>query len=154
MTEYYYIKRGRLRMERIKISRLVKPQELNHHGTLFAGRMSEWFVENCFICAAKATRKPENIVCINIHGLTFKTPAHNGDIVDIESMVVRTGRTSFTVYGKISINNSPKNTCEGFITFGFVDENTNPIPHNLVLDETTDAEELRIREEVVMIFKK
>lgn len=39
-------------MEWTKTSRLVKPQELNHHGTLFAGRMSEWFVENCFICGA------------------------------------------------------------------------------------------------------
>lgn len=139
-------------MDKIKVSRLVKPQELNHHGTLFAGRMSEWFVENCFICAAKATGRPENIVCINIHGLTFKNPAHNGDIVDIESMVARVGRTSFTVYGKITVGNSEKNTCEGFITFAFVDENNKPIPHNIKLDETSDENERKIREDALRQF--
>lgn len=133
-------------MDRVKVSRLVKPQELNHHGTLFAGRMSEWFVENCFISAAKTTGRPENVVCLNIHGLTFKSPAKNGDIVDIESMVVRAGRTSFTVFGKISVNGSDRNTCEGFITFAFVDENNKPMPHNIILDDTLDPVELDLRE--------
>ncbi|WFA08666.1 hotdog domain-containing protein [Tissierella sp. Yu-01] len=139
-------------MEKVKVSRLVKPQELNHHGTLFAGRMAEWFVENSFICAAKATGRPENIVCVNIHGLTFKTPANNGDIVDIESMVARVGRTSFTTYGRISKNGLE--TCEGYITFTFVDENNKPIPHNLVLDETDDPIELEIRRKALELSKK
>jgi len=26
--------------------RLVKSEDLNHHGTLFAGRTAEWFVES------------------------------------------------------------------------------------------------------------
>ena len=59
-------------MEIVKISRLVKSEDLNHHGTLFAGRGgAEWFVEACFICGAKSYGKPENIVWVNIHGLTF-----------------------------------------------------------------------------------
>ncbi len=140
-------------MENIRVSRLVKPQELNHHGTLFAGRMSEWFVETCFICAAKATGKPENIVCLNIHGLTFKSPAQNGDIIDIEARVVKAGRTSFTVYGKITRNKNEKQTCEGFITFAFIDENNKPIPHNLVLDETSDENELLLRERALHLQK-
>ena len=136
-------------MEKIRVSRLVKPQELNHHGTLFAGRMSEWFVENCFICAARATGRPENIVCVNLHGLSFRKPAKNGDIVDIESMVVRAGRTSFTVYGRITLNGSEGKVCEGYVTFTFVDENNKPIPHGLVLDNTEDEFELKVREEAL-----
>ena len=31
--------------------RLVKSEDLNHHGTLFAGRSAEWFVEAGFIAA-------------------------------------------------------------------------------------------------------
>ncbi len=88
-------------MNRVKISRLVKSEDLNHHGTLFAGRMAEWFVEACFICGAKETERPENIVCINVHGLRFTEPGNKGDIINLESYVVRAGRTSFTVYGKI-----------------------------------------------------
>ena len=33
-------------------SRLVKSEDLNHHGTLFAGRTAEWFVEAGFVSAA------------------------------------------------------------------------------------------------------
>ena len=35
--------------------RLVKGEDLNHHGTLFAGRSAEWFVESGFIAAAATT---------------------------------------------------------------------------------------------------
>lgn len=132
-----------------KTSRLVKPQELNHHGTLFAGRMAEWFVENCFICGAMTTGKPKNIVCVNIHGLNFNTPSINGDIININSIIVRVGRSSFTVYGAITKNDSDIVICEGFITFAFIDENNTPIPHNIVLDETTNELELSIREKAL-----
>lgn len=129
-----------------KTTRLVKPQELNHHGTLFAGRMSEWFVENCFICGALTTEKPNNIVCVNIHGLNFNTPSYNGDIININSTIVKVGRTSFTVYGAITKNNEENVICQGFITFAFVDENNKSIPHNIILDHTEDEKELELRE--------
>ena len=32
--------------------RLIKSEDLNHHGTLFAGRSAEWFVESGFIAAS------------------------------------------------------------------------------------------------------
>ncbi|MFB3926434.1 MAG: acyl-CoA thioesterase, partial [Syntrophales bacterium] len=37
------------------IHRQVKGQDLNHHGTLFAGRGAEWFVEAGLIAAASMT---------------------------------------------------------------------------------------------------
>ena len=36
-------------MKNYYTTRLVKSEDLNHHGTLFAGRMSEWFVEEARI---------------------------------------------------------------------------------------------------------
>ncbi|TAH63914.1 MAG: acyl-CoA thioesterase [Gottschalkiaceae bacterium] len=138
-------------MNRIKVSRLVKSEDLNHHGTLFAGRMAEWFVETCFICGAKVTGRPENIVCINIHGLTFTEPGDKGDIINLESYVVRIGKTSFTVYGTISKNNSDKIISDGFITFVFVDEDNNPIPHNIVLDDAKDDREREARERALKL---
>ena len=35
-------------MKVFKISHLVKSEDLNHHGTLFAGRTAEWLVERRF----------------------------------------------------------------------------------------------------------
>ena len=43
--------------------RLVKSNDLNHHGTLFAGRTAEWFVESGFIAAA-GVLDPKNLVCL------------------------------------------------------------------------------------------
>jgi len=46
------------------ISHLVKPEDLQHHGTLFAGRMAEWLVETCFIAASRFVGRPKDIVCV------------------------------------------------------------------------------------------
>ncbi|WP_352404223.1 acyl-CoA thioesterase [Sporanaerobacter acetigenes] len=133
-------------MEKINVAHLVKSEDLNHHGTLFAGRMAEWFVEACFICAAKVTEKPQNVVCVNIHGLTFTQPGNKGDIINMETSVAKAGRTSFTVYGKITKNNSDHIVSDGFVTFVFVDENGKTTPHNITMDEAKSSEEIAIRE--------
>ncbi len=133
-------------MRKVNTTRLVKSEDLNHHGTLFAGRMAEWFVESCFVCAAKETEHPENIVCVNVHGMTFTAPANKGNIINMESRIVKVGRTSFTVYSKVTKNNSDSVICDGFVTFVFVDENGKPMQHNIVLDESLDEEDMKIRE--------
>lgn len=133
-------------MEIIKISRLVKSEDLNHHGTLFAGRMAEWFVEACFIVGAKITEQPENLVCVNIHGMSFKMPANRGDVINLKSRIAKVGKSSFVVYGKITRNNSDDILSDGFITFVFLDENNKATPHGIVLGEPIDDEDILIRE--------
>jgi acyl-CoA hydrolase len=66
---------------------LVKSEDLNHHGSLYAGRCAEWFVESGFIAAAALTR-PQNIVCLQIHGMHFTRPIRLGEVVCFESQVV------------------------------------------------------------------
>ena len=46
--------------------RLVKSEDLNHHGTLFAGRSAEWFVEAGFV-AASSLLNPKYLICLKIH---------------------------------------------------------------------------------------
>ena len=50
-------------MEIVKISRLVKSEDLNHHGTLFAGRGAEWFVEACLFTIWKITPVAPAAIC-------------------------------------------------------------------------------------------
>ncbi len=133
-------------MEIVNVSRLVKSEDLNHHGTLFAGRAAEWFVEACFICGAKVTKKPENIVCMNIHGMSFRTPGNKGDIINLETRIAKAGRSSFVVYGKMTKNDSKEILSDGFITFVFVDKDNKAIPHNIVLQEPVGDEEIDIRD--------
>lgn len=126
-------------------SRLVKSEDLNHHGTLFAGRTAEWFVESSFIAAASTLGNPKNIVCLNIHGLLFKHPVNKGEIVKFTSKIVHLGKTSIVVYTKMETELSKVTPVDGFITFISVDDEGMKKPHGLVLDETQDKAELELR---------
>lgn len=128
------------------ISRLVKNEDLNHHGTLFAGRTAEWFVESGFIAAANEIRNTKEIVCLRVHGLTFKSPIQKGDIIKFESRIAKLGSTSITVYVKVISELGRAAPIEGFLTFISVDQETGgKKPHGLVLDEPVSEEEIQIR---------
>lgn len=128
--------------------KLVKSEDLNHHGTLFAGRMSEWFVESCFISVANEYKHPENLVCIKVHELKFMSPIRRGDIINIKSKIVSVGNTSILVYGKVTRNDSEEILVEGFLTFVCIDSNGAKMKHNLVVDEPNTKEDLILLEKV------
>lgn len=126
-------------MKAFTTSRLVKSEDLNHHGTLFAGRMSEWFVEGCFIAAATTHGKPEEIVCIKLHGLKFGKPAKKGEMIKLSTYVVLTGNSSITVYGKVTGVDNDEISVEGYITFVCVDENGRTKKHALECPQPENA---------------
>ena len=121
------------------VTRLVKSEDLNHHGTLFAGRTAEWFVEAGFIAAADIL-DPENLVCLKLHGLKFNKPILPGDLITFKSKVVFTGKSSIFVYVEARGKKSKDSSIDGFMIFIHVNENTNPIPHNLEVDPITDED--------------
>ncbi len=122
----------------LKTSRLIKSEDLNHHGTLFAGRMAEWFVEASFGAAAVAVKNPDQIVCLKVHGLEFRRPAKKGDLIELTAQIANHGRTSITVHcdAKSAISHEPY--VSGFITFVNVDELGNKQPHNLEISYETE----------------
>ncbi len=124
-------------MKTFTTHRLVKSEDLNHHGTLYAGQGASWFVESGFVAAANMTR-PENIVCRQIHGMTFSRPVHLGELVTYESKIVYTGRTSLIAY--VRMHAGETQILEGFITFVNVDENAKPLPHGQTVSAATPAE--------------
>ncbi|RKX72027.1 acyl-CoA thioesterase [candidate division TA06 bacterium] len=124
-------------------SHLVKNEDLNHHGTLYAGRMADWFIEACFIEANLHFSNPENIVCLKIHGLKFSAPAKKGNIVHIRTMFAYTGKTSIMIYGKAFKGSNPCNVMvDGFVTFVSVDKKGNKMPHNIVFTPKSDEENI------------
>jgi len=117
--------------------RLVKSEDLNHHGTLFAGRSAEWFVEAGFVAAASLL-PPANIVCLKIHGMTFRKPANPGEIAVFRSRIVATGRTSLVAHIRVTVKE--KELLNGFITFIHVDVQGNPQAHGIQLQPETEEE--------------
>ncbi len=123
--------------------RLVKSEDLNHHGTLYAGRSAEWFVEAGFIAAAALTR-PESIVCLKIHGMTFMRPVQRGEIIDFESRIVLTGRTS--LHAHVRMRAKGEFVMDGFITFVNVDHEGRARPHGIeIAPATLEAQALQQR---------
>jgi acyl-CoA hydrolase len=120
--------------------RLVKSEDLNHHGTLFAGRTAEWFVESGFIAVASILN-PQNVVCLKIHGMFFTKPAVSGDVLKFSSKVVFAGYSSVTSYIHVEKNGDEKPLVEGFVTFIHVDEYTRPSPHLLEINPVTEEDE-------------
>lgn len=134
-------------MKYYQISHLIKSEDLNHHGTLFAGRSAEWLVESAFVAAASQHGRPQDIVCVNIHGFTFKKPVRKGDIITYYSKVAKVGTTSITVYVKVMSEIHKTTHVDGFLTFVCVDpEKEAKRPHGIVMDEPADEEEKEIRE--------
>jgi acyl-CoA hydrolase len=126
------------------ICRMVKSEDLNHHGTLFAGKTAMWVVEAGFIAAASLTH-PENIVCINVHGLLFKKPVQNGQIIRLESKVVMASRTRLVSYVSVQDNVSNQMCLDSFLSFVHVNLQGKPLPHGIAL-AYTDADDIALLE--------
>jgi acyl-CoA hydrolase len=124
---------------------LVKSEDLNHHGTLFAGRSAEWFVESGFTAAAAMTR-PENIVCLKIHGMSFKRPVRLGEVIRFESKIIFGGRTKLVAYIGMKGKEDADQIVEGFITFIHVDQEGKPLPHGITVEPGSE-EEARLQEQ-------
>lgn len=134
-------------MKEYSISHLVKSEDLNHHGTLFAGRSAEWLVEAAFVAAASEHGRPQDVLCINIHGFVFKKPVLKGSILTLKSRVVKVGHTSVVVYVKAISEIEKTQHVDGFLTFVCVEPDTKKKRLvDIKLDEARDTEELAIRE--------
>jgi len=133
-------------LPRIKASHLVKSIDLNHHGTLFAGRMAEWLVETGFMTARAALGcQPENIVCARLHGMDFRKSVGSGDTLVLEGRVAYVGSSSITVYveaGPFGVSTVLPYT-DGLVTFVHIVE-TRAVPHGLVVEAPVEGEALAL----------
>ena len=122
---------------------LIKSEDLNHHGTLYAGRGAEWFVESGFIAAANLVN-PKEIICVKIDSLHFQKPVRLGEVICFNSRIVYAGKSSLIAYikarGKEDDNECSAILVDGFAIFVHVDENTKAKPHNIELEVSSQED--------------
>lgn len=129
-------------MQQYETSRLVKGEDLNHHGTLFAARAAGWLIEAAFVAAGCACGTSEGIVCRNLQNMSFQKPVQKGAIVRFLARVAAVGTSSFTVAVRAEDAISPAVYMEGAVTFVTIDRETGRSrPHHIVLDEAEDETE-------------
>jgi len=132
------------------IHHVVMGADLNHHGTLFAGQGAKWFVEAGFIAAANLTA-PENVVCVNIHGMLFKNPVPKGTILRYESKVVLSGKTRMVTYIKVVKSKNDEFVVDGFMSFVHVDIQGRPVPHGIIIEAATE-EDIALQERAKTLY--
>lgn len=113
--------------------KLVKPPDLNPHGTLFGGRVLEWIDEEAAIFAA-CQLGSSRLVTKLMSTVNFVASARSGDIVEIGCEVLSFGRTSITVRCRVRNKETGQLITEvDKIVFVHVDEEGRPAPHPVFL---------------------
>ena len=133
------------------ILHLVMPEDLNHHWTLFAGQMAKWLVEAGFITASRLCGKAEDVVCIQVNGMTFKKPINNGDIIEIKSRIAYLGSTSITVLSQVFRKQDATPLVSNMAIFVTVDKGNRPYKHGFKLSEEYIAKNRDIYQEALKI---
>lgn len=134
---------------------LVKNEDLNHHSTLFAARGAAWLIEAGFATVACEHGNTNEIVLRNIENVSYSRPVQKGCVVNVVSRVVYAGTSSVMVCVVVKDAMSGEAAVEGYLTFVTIQEGgKGKLVHNIVLDETTDEEELRQREQAKSILAK
>jgi acyl-CoA hydrolase len=112
--------------------KLIKPQDMNAHGSLFGGSVLSWIDEEAVIFVSCQLGKA-NVVTKYMSEIDFVHSARLGDIIEIGMGTKVLGRTSITIQCKVR-NKFTKETIIKIdsIVFVHVDENGNPIPHNVI----------------------
>ena len=111
--------------------KLIKPQDLNAHGTLFGGSVLAWIDEEAAIYVSCQLGKG-NLVTKFMSEIDFVSSAKLGDIIEIGMETVRFGTTSITVRCEVR-NKFNKDTIIKIdeIVFVHLDEHGRPAPHNI-----------------------
>lgn len=110
--------------------KLIKPSDLNSHGTLFGGALLAWIDEEAAIFANCQLEGRSRLVTKFMSEINFVDSAKNGDIIEIGMETTQFGRTSISV--RCNVRN--KFTQASIITierivFVNLNEQGEPIPH-------------------------
>ena len=111
--------------------KLIKPQDLNAHGTLFGGTVLSWIDEESAIFVTCQLDKG-NIVTKYMSEINFVSSASLGDIIEIGMETVKFGKTSITVRCEVR-NKFNKDTIIKIdkIVFVHLGEDGKPTPHGV-----------------------
>jgi len=121
-------------MKRLEFRYLVCAPNLNAHGTLHGGELLRWIDESSGMHARQLTRR----VCVTrfIDQVNFISTARAGDIIYIVTTLESAGSTSLTfrVDAKEEISGR-KVASVGRVVFVAIDEQGQPVPHSVKIDD-------------------
>jgi acyl-CoA hydrolase len=121
------------------MNEMVLPNDTNTLNNLMGGRLLHWMD----ICAAMAAQKHARAICVtaSVNNVSFNHPIKLGNVVTMQSRVVRSFNTSMEVYIEVwmqDLRHDERVKCnDAFYTFVALDENGTKVkvPPILPFDE-------------------
>ena len=109
-------------------TRLIMPSDTNHHQSIFGGQVLRYIDEIAALAAMKHSKG--EVVTASIDSVDFISSAYAGDVLELESLVTCTGRSSMEVYVRVICRDlksgAERLTTESFVTMVAIDENGKP----------------------------
>ena len=78
-----------------RLIEMVFPEQTNHYGTLFGGQALALMDKAAFVAASRYARR--TVVTASSEKVDFHVPVRQGQLVELYTRIVATGRTSMTV---------------------------------------------------------
>lgn len=123
---------------------VVLPNDTNHIGNLFGGKLLQWMDITSAIAAQRHCKRV--VVTAAINHVSFENPIKQNSVVTLEAKVSRAFTSSMEVYIDVFVENpstGEKTKCnEAIFTFVAIDQNGAPLPVPPVIAET-ELEKIR-----------
>lgn len=123
---------------------VVLPNDTNHVGNLFGGKLMQWLDITAAIAAQRHCGRV--VVTAAINHVSFDKPIKQNSIVTLEAKVTRAFSSSMEIYVDVYVENAAtgeKTKCnEAILTFVAIDQNGSPLPVPPIVPET-DLEKKR-----------
>lgn len=122
---------------------VIFPADINHHGTLFGGRLMAWMDKAAYYASFRYSALP--CVTASVESLDFAIAPKIGDLLDFTGRVIHTGRSSMVV--KVDVfrtdvnkKNERRLANTGYFTFVAVNSEGRPAEINPLLVETEEEQ--------------
>lgn len=117
---------------------VVLPNDTNHVGNLFGGKLLQWVDITAAISAQRHCGRV--VVTASINHVSFDNPIKQNSVVTLEAKVSRAFTSSMEIYVEVLVENpvtGEKTKCnEAILTFVAIDQNGAPLPVPQLIPET------------------
>lgn len=114
----------------------VRMEQMNHHGSLYGGILTDWMTEAAFLGAAKAIGRKDHIIMRSVQELQFLRGAELGAVMDFRYGIVKVGNSSLTVAVEaVDMFDEEKVYCSCLVSFVNTGEDGKSCPHGYRIED-------------------
>lgn len=110
----------------------IRPKDLNHHETVYAGQLADWLTEAAMVGVTQIVKKNNDVVLATLKEMRVLKPITSGCILEFEYETQHLGTTSIEIFVNVKDMLSQEQYARGSAVFVTVDENGKKTPHGLM----------------------